>query len=99
MNHCLRVAICPLLLLTMLAAPSLAQQPARGPAPMELGKWVVSQTNEEPKTDAERKSMCSNPVAWVEISEKSWIEGDSGGRRVCAAPRWKANGTTFRAPP
>lgn len=66
---------------------------------MEPGKWVVSQSNEEPKTDAERKSMCSNPVAWVEISDKSWIEGDSGGRRVCALPKWTAKGTTFRAPP
>lgn len=66
---------------------------------MEPGKWVVSQSNEEPKTDAERKAMCSNPVAWVEISDKSWIEGDSGGRRVCVLPKWSAKGTAYRAPP
>ncbi|MEP9347813.1 hypothetical protein [Xanthobacter sp. KR7-225] len=99
MIHRMRVTVASLLLLPVLAAPSLAQQPPLARAPMEPGKWVVSQSNEEPKTDAERKSMCSNPVAWVEISDKSWIEGDSGGRRVCAMPKWTAKGTTYRAPP
>ncbi|MFG1270565.1 hypothetical protein V5F40_21685 [Xanthobacter sp. DSM 14520] len=60
---------------------------------------MISQTNEEPKNDAERKSICASPVAWVEVSEKNWIEGDSGGRRVCALPKWNANGATYRAPP
>lgn len=99
MIHRLRVAIAPLLLLQMLAAPSLAQQSARPPTPMASGKWVVSQTNEEPKSDGERRQMCAAPVAWIEVSEKSWIEADSDGRRVCAVPKWKVSGTTFRSPP
>ncbi|MFG1313885.1 hypothetical protein [Xanthobacter autotrophicus] len=98
MIHRLRVTIATLLL-PMLTAPSLAQQPVRALAPMEAGQWVVSQSNEEPKDDAERRKLCATPVAWVEVSEKSWIEGDSDGRRVCAVPRWKASGATFRAPP
>lgn len=38
-------------------------------------------------------------VAWEEVSEKSWIEGDSDGRRVCVLAKWKVNGTIFLAPP
>ncbi|MFG1223756.1 hypothetical protein [Xanthobacter wiegelii] len=99
MTHRLRITVAPLLFLPMLAAPSLAQQPARAPAPIAPGKWVVSQSNEEPKNDGERRQMCETPVAWVDVSEKSWIESDSDGRRVCALPKWKVNGTTFLAPP
>ncbi|MFG1344934.1 hypothetical protein V5F59_08575 [Xanthobacter autotrophicus DSM 431] len=71
MIHRLRVAIAPLLILPMLTAPSIAQQPVRARSPMGPGKWVVSMSSEEPKDDAERKAWCANPAAWVEVSEKS----------------------------
>ncbi len=99
MNICLRVAFGPLFLLPLLTTESLAQSASAPPAPMEPGKWVSPKSNEEPKTDAERKELCTNPVAGVEVSEKSWIEFDSGGRCVCALPKWKVNGATYRARP
>ncbi|MCL8385874.1 hypothetical protein EJ105_27315 [Xanthobacter aminoxidans] len=98
MNICLRIAFGPLFLLPVLTTASVGQGVGAPPAPMAPGKWVLSQSNEEPKTDTERKSMCSNPVGWVEVSEKSWIDGDSGGRRVCVLPKWKVNGATYLAP-